>query len=178
MAEINVEMLREKLHKAAIALSCIGEVCVDVSKQHISAERAIDKIRNYLYDTDVIGSRYRVDKLIEDCMKRNVYNSFEEPDHEWLKKILNQQPLQTLEVNYPPCCDECSNNPKNGGSGICNCTLPYMQNPVMYSTGDSCMANNIDGRVYFASNHSLQEYKADSNRIAEAVERTKKYLKE
>jgi hypothetical protein len=53
-----------------------------------------------------------------------------------------------------------------------------MQNPVMYSTGDSCMANNIEGRVYFTSNHSLQEHKADANRIIEAVERTKKYLKE
>lgn len=68
MENINVEMLKEKLYPAAIALSCIGEVCVDVSKQHISAERAIDKIREYLRETDVIGSRYRVDKLIEDCM--------------------------------------------------------------------------------------------------------------
>jgi len=23
-------------------------------------------------------------------------------------------------------CDGCSNNPKNGGSGICLCTLPYV----------------------------------------------------
>lgn len=22
-------------------------------------------------------------------------------------------------------CDNCSNNPKNGGSGVCLCTLPY-----------------------------------------------------
>lgn len=178
MANINVEMLRKKLHKAAIALSCIGEVCVDVSKQHISAERAIDKIRNYLYDTDVIGSRYRVDKLIEDCMKSNVYNSFEEPDNEWLKKILNEQPLQTFEANYPDCCDGCSNNPKNGGSGICNCTLPYMQNPIMYSTGDSCMANNIDNNVYFVKDlDALEGHKANADRIAEAVEKTQKYLK-
>ena len=177
MAEINVEMLREKLHKAAIALSCIGEVCVDVSKQHISAERAIDKIRNYLYDTDVIGSRYRVDKLIEDCMECNVYNIFEEPDHEWLKKILNEQPLQTFEVNYPDCCDRCSNNPKNGGSGICNCALPYMQNPIMYSAGDSCMANNINNNVYFVTSTDNLPKHNNSSRVAEAVERTKKYEK-
>lgn len=26
----------------------------------------------------------------------------------------------------PSCCRGCSNHPSNGGSGICNCTLPYM----------------------------------------------------
>ena len=25
------------------------------------------------------------------------------------------------------CCENCSNNPKNGGSGVCNCTLPYYE---------------------------------------------------
>ena len=25
------------------------------------------------------------------------------------------------------CCKNCSNNPANGGSGICNCTLPYFE---------------------------------------------------
>lgn len=181
MAEINVEMLREKLHKAAIALSCIGEVCVDVSKQHISAERAIDKIRNYLYDTDVIGSRYRVDKLIEDCMKPQVYNTFEENQDEWLTKYWGKWVgLEHPEINYPDCCDGCSNNPKNGGSGICNCTLPYIQNPVMYSTGDSCMANNIGGGVYFTTNtDNLKKYMADADRIADAHERIKKkYMEE
>ena len=91
MAEINVEILREKLHKAAIALSCIGEVCVDVSKQHISAERAIDKIRNYLYNTDVIGSRYRVDKLIEECMKPQVYNNFTDEQEHLIKTCFEKQ---------------------------------------------------------------------------------------
>ena len=26
-----------------------------------------------------------------------------------------------------PACEGCSNNPKNGGGGICNCTLSSMQ---------------------------------------------------
>ena len=30
----------------------------------------------------------------------------------------------TKEFNDP--CLGCSNHPKNGGSGICNCTVPYM----------------------------------------------------
>ena len=36
----------------------IGEVCVEESKQHISSERAIKKIRNCLYD---MPSTYNVD---------------------------------------------------------------------------------------------------------------------
>ena len=33
-----------------------------------------------------------------------------------------------LTRNYEyECCKRCSNNPANGGSGICNCTLPYFE---------------------------------------------------
>jgi hypothetical protein len=92
MSEMNIELLREKLYKAAIALSCIGEVCVDVSKQHISAERAIDKIRNYLGDTDVIGSRYRVDMLIEECINPVLHNIMSnEEANDWLNKALAER---------------------------------------------------------------------------------------
>ena len=66
MANINVEKLKEKLYPAASALFCISEVCVDVSKQHISAEDAIDKIRRYLGKTEMF-SKARVDRLIADC---------------------------------------------------------------------------------------------------------------
>lgn len=168
MADINVEMLKEKLYPVASALFRIGEVCVDVSKQHISEKDAFNKIRGYLNDAGMY-SRFKVDQLIEDCTEPIISNTFGD---EWQRNYLGK-----WEVDYPSCCDGCSNNPKNGGSGICNCTLPYMQNPVMYSTGDSCMSNNIDGRVYFASSNSLKEHKANANRIAEAVERTKKYEK-
>jgi hypothetical protein len=173
-------MLKEKLYKVSKALFCMGEVCVDVSKQHISGRDALNKIRGYLNDAGM-WSRFKVDQLIDDCMEQHVCNAFEEPDREWLKKALNEQPIQTLEINYPDCCDGCSNNPKNGGSGICNCTLPYMQNPTTYTVPyeDTCMANNIDGRVYFAADtKSLTEHKASHERIAEAVARTQKYIKE
>ena len=66
MANIDVEKLKEKLYPTASALFCISEVCVDVSKQHISAEDAIDKIRGYLGKAEMF-SKYRVDKLISDC---------------------------------------------------------------------------------------------------------------
>ena len=127
MAEINVEILRKKLHKAAIALSCISEVCVDVSKQHISSERAIDKIRNYLRDTDVIGSRYRVDLLIEECMGPVLHNIISNAEiNDWFNQVLT----------------------------------------------------DLDRFVYFADKDGLTTHKVGTDRIAEAVERTKKYIKE
>ena len=67
MANIDVEKLKEKLYPVASALFCIGEVCVDVSKQHISAEYGIDKIRDYLRKAEMF-SKTRADHLIEDCM--------------------------------------------------------------------------------------------------------------
>lgn len=32
------------------------------------------------------------------------------------------------------CCKCCANNPANGGSGICNCTLPYFERSISYNT--------------------------------------------
>ena len=177
MADINVEMLKEKLYKVASALFCISETCVDVSKLHISETDALNKIRKYLYDTDIIGSRHRVDKFIEECMEPQVYNWFED---------YGKRYLEVNGLDYPDFCAGCSNNPKNGGSGICNCTLPYMQNPVTYvstntsSVDDfSCMANNIGSNVYFVRDiNQTKKDKVDFNRISEDVERTKQYIKE
>jgi hypothetical protein len=183
MADINVEMLKEKLYVVSKALFCIGEVCVDVSKQHISEEYALNKIRGYLNDAHM-WSRFQVDQIIEDCMEPIVINIPDEMSDGWLQKYLKEQPTQTFEVSYPQCCDGCSNNPKNGGSGICNCTLPYMQNPMMYatnaSTDDRCMtATTSTGAYIFGKEKSDADNqpKADTKRIAEAVERTQKYLR-
>jgi len=44
---------------------------------------------------------------------------------EILKEISKQGYLSSF-FNSPECCRNCSNNPANGGSGICHCTLPYM----------------------------------------------------
>lgn len=181
MANINVDMLKERLYVVSKALFCIGEVCVDVSKQHITEEYALNKIRVYLNDAHM-WSRFQVDQLIEDCMEPIVTNIPYEIKNDWLKDILSNPPaFEPLKINYPDCCEGCSNNPKNGGSGICNCTLPYMQNLTTYTVPyeDACMANNIDSRVYFvADTKSLTEHKASPERIAEAVERTKKYIKD
>lgn len=39
----------------------------------------------------------------------------------------NSQNIGPLELTGSPfkCCENCSNNTKNGGSGICCCDLPY-----------------------------------------------------
>ena len=67
MANINTDMLKEKLNPVVSALFGISETLVDVSKCHISAEHAIDKIRSYMRQTDVICSRYRLDKVLDEC---------------------------------------------------------------------------------------------------------------
>lgn len=151
MADINVEMLREKLYKAAIALSCISEVCVDVSKQHISAERAIDKIRDYLHDTNAIGSRYRVDRLIDDCT---------------IGECSRDEIARQIFEDYFLILDNQKNHP-------------------LYSTNafieDCCMTATTSTGAYIFDKEHLdidKQSKADANRIKEAVDRTKKYIKE
>lgn len=166
--DINVKMLKEKLYKVASALFRISETCVEASKQHISEEKALDKIRDYLNDAEM-WSKFKVDQLIEDCMEPKVYNWFEDCGKKYLK--IN-------DIDYPSCCDGCSNNPKNGGSGICNCALPYMQDPIKYTIqpGDSCMANNTGGYVYTTST-KLPDASTQTVNVAEAVERINKYLR-
>ena len=44
-----------------------------------------------------------------------------------LKYFNSRQQLNDAYMADP--CKQCPNNPKNGGSGICNCTLPYMYGP-------------------------------------------------
>lgn len=89
MADINVDMLKESLYKVSKVLFCIGEVCVDVSKQHISETDALNKIRGYLNDAHMY-SRFQVDQLIENCMKPVVTNAFDENQNDWLNKALSE----------------------------------------------------------------------------------------
>lgn len=169
MADINIEMLKEALYKVSKALFCIGEVCVDVSKQHISEEYALNKILGYLNDAHM-WSRFQVDQLIENCMEPIVVNIPYEVKNDWLNDILSNPPaFEPLKINYPDCCDGCSNNPKNGGSGICNCALPYMQNPTNYTVGT--------GGYAYTTTTSLPDMNAPSANITEAIENTKKYEK-
>lgn len=135
MANINIEMLKNKLYPVAKALFMIGETLVDESKQHISEQEALGKIRSYLREADVICSRYGVDRLIEDCTyTKPVSNTLDETENESLNNWLNTKSLICPDA-FPNVCDQCSNNPKNGGSGNCNCTIPYMQAPLRWTNG-------------------------------------------
>ena len=135
MANINIEMLKGKLYPVAKALFMIGETLVDESKQHISEQEALGKIRSYLREADVICSRYGVDRLIEDCMyTKPVSNTLDETENESLNNWLNTKPFLYPDT-FPSVCDQCSNNPKNGGSGICNCTIPDMSDPLKWTNG-------------------------------------------
>ena len=136
MANINIEMLKNKLYPVAKALFMIGETLVDESKQHISEQEALGKIRSYLREADVICSRYGVDGLIEDCAyTKLISNTLDETENESLNNLLNTQPLICPDT-FLNVCYQCSNNPKNGGSGICNCTIPYMQDPLRRTNGE------------------------------------------
>ena len=106
--------------------------------------------------------------------------------NEWQRNYLGKWVgLESFKTDYPSCCDGCSNNPKNGGSGICHCTLPYMQNPFMYNTNasidDCCMTTTTSTGAYIFGKekpNADKQPKADAKRIAEAIERTKKYIRE
>lgn len=121
---INIELLKSKLYPVANALYMISETLVDESKQHMTAQAALDIIRSYLHETDVICSRYKVDQMIDECTgEKPITNVLEE------KPSLN---FLNFNIDTPSVCDKCPNNIKNGGSGICHCTLPYFSRTVLY----------------------------------------------
>ena len=51
--------------------------------------------------------------------------------------------VSTSNNSIPDCCKPCPNHPSNGGSGICNCVLPYMS--LSSTGGNYSIINNGDG---------------------------------
>lgn len=129
----------------------------------------------FYYTGDIDGPLYVVDNDYTWAVVDDVKENYSEWKREYLGKWVG---LELQKTDYPSCCDGCSNNPTNGGSGICNCTLPYMQDPIRYDIGDFCMSNNTNGYMYVIDDmDSLKSYNDNTNIIAEAVERTKKYVR-
>ena len=65
------------------------------------------------------------------CVKEQKQNNIF-PTHPFnLPNTYIYTPPSTYEYE---CCKGCSNNPVNGGSGICNCTLPYFERSITYNT--------------------------------------------
>lgn len=58
-------------------------------------------------------------KRMEDCP---LHEEEEKKENHWEPIPI----ITTKGTNFPSVCERCSNNPKNGGSGICHCVLPYM----------------------------------------------------
>ena len=181
MEDINIDLLKEKLYQVSKALFKISETLVDESKQHISEKDALIKICSLMHDADIICSRYRVDRLIEDCMEPTASKVLDDKQTEWVRKYIGKWNLESPEITFPSCCDGCSNNPKNGGSGICNCTLPYMQNPITYesdvSVDDCCEAVNFNQNVFAVNEDFLDRIsKITHDDINTAVERIRPYI--
>ena len=68
--------------------------------------------------------------------------------NKWVKENINDpvpNKLTTLSdsiSDVPACCVSCPNNPSNGGSGICNCAAPYLN---QVTAGSYIINNNISG---------------------------------
>ena len=71
------------------------------------------------------------------------------PDVDWVGTISND--------SIPECCKPCPNHPSNGGSGICNCVLPYMS---LSSTGGSYSIINNGNGTYTVD--SSQKYNGNN----------------
>ena len=46
-------------------------------------------------------------------------------------KITQYTSMPKFENKYIDVCLNCSNDPRNGGTGVCNCAAPQMANPTM-----------------------------------------------
>lgn len=62
-------------------------------------------------------------KIVTTCPTcgKKVEVEIELPEHSW--------PLEWVVPAYdsmPDPCRHCSNHPRNGGTGICHCAVPYM----------------------------------------------------
>ena len=64
------------------------------------------------------------------CSKEKITNIL--PEHPSLVEFW--PPYFSREPHGYECCRGCSNNPANGGSGICSCTLPYFERGTTYNT--------------------------------------------
>lgn len=61
----------------------------------------------------------------------------------WLKQVEQNQPYElTTLTDIPACCVNCSNHPSNGGSGICNCVAPFLN---QVTCGSYSIKNNGNG---------------------------------
>jgi hypothetical protein len=45
----------------------------------------------------------------------------------WSWEGEREEVVRVIGDDIPPACESCSNHPKNGGDGLCSCSLAYPQ---------------------------------------------------
>lgn len=119
-------------------------------------ESSIEKLKKKTkYTLQITTDNYEqflfMQKMADECVNGDVNNdpeTYHDCDpfdyQKWLKQVEQTQPykLTTLE-DIPACCVNCPNHPSNGGSGICNCAAPYLNQVTAGSY--SLKNNNING---------------------------------
>lgn len=78
-------------------------------------------------------------------IKEDEYDSYDVsplPKVDWVKDQV---------FNIPDCCVNCPNHPTNGGSGVCNCVLPYMNTTNILQGTSYNIVNKGDGTFTAAS---------------------------
>ena len=72
----------------------------------------------------------------------------------WRKQAEQNQPYKLTTLgDIPACCVNCSNHPSNGGSGICNCSAPYLG---QVTSGNYSINNNGDGTYSISCSNANQ----------------------
>lgn len=81
-------------------------------------------------ETDDLERYKMVENFCQNMIDNNITNiSKDKTQIEYLDKGSYQEQKYNIKLSglyNDDCCKYCQNNPKNGGSGICNCILPYM----------------------------------------------------
>lgn len=90
-------------------------------------------------ETDDLERYKKIEKFCQEMIDEGSISALTLPQYdEW-----NNVATTTISDKYDPCA-ACPNNKKNGGSGICNCTIPYMNKTtgIYYQSVDSNTTNS------------------------------------
>lgn len=80
-----------------------------------------------------IGMTLSEDSMtVEEFLERNK-QEYDKENFELLKELSS---LNSSDYAFnAPACEKCPSNPKNGGSGICHCTVPYYDGSCGFTYG-------------------------------------------
>lgn len=94
------------------------------------------KIKDELIDSEISGSDLRIaldiikkyeksesEKDDIEAARNKLLKALDEEDIFEYSKVFDEVPSITITNLTNTSCEYCSNNPKNGGSGICNCIM-------------------------------------------------------